>query len=360
MNDAIQKFKELLERVKTVSIDTGSNASLEKNIVAAVLHQSLVRLGKSSTLTHFEDEKTKRFIEKLVGPIARTVTQEHMVIKLDTKSMPVSELKYEKEGDVFKIILQSNQTLDPRNLIVENEKTPVDLLMLIDPPEQEVEKSVQQTPHKEVIKVSSKERALALKIVEIVSFLFVAIPKDLSGALWYLLDHHEKETLDSSSFLIETKQKLIAAGADQKHIKEAESEFLGPSFWKLLGRALARSEFEKKIETVWSFLPHADFQKTGAPTSLALRIFEKLRAVRHEGNFVVLLWEENLATPESVPTPSKKKIISAIIGSSQRASLTALATAMGSHLSSSYFFVTGFETFSEAELAIRSHIQRIR
>lgn len=347
MNEAIQRFKEMIGRINYIVVAVGDADNLNKLLSATILHLAFAELGKKSFLAiGVVDEKTKRFIEALCGDINQSAQKERLVIRLDSKSIPVSELQYEKVGDFFNIILETDGSLDPSSIKIDRTSAPADLLMLIDPKESELESLCAKIAHKEVIKLNAKDRGIAIKVSEIIFALFDTIPKKLSTPLLCLVAQQEKEPGQNISEIFEIKQKLLKAGADQHKINESRGELLGSAFWKLFGRALSRSEFEKRLGTLWSFLPSVDFQKTGQNASAVIRVFDELRWLRPEANFVALLWEES------------PKNISAIIGGGDASKLSSLATQMQSLLSSTHFVLKGFETFSQAELKIRSHIQR--
>ena len=210
MNEAIQKFKEMLGRIHSVAVSPGSVDDVNKLLAAAILHKAFVILNKRSVFSaDMKDEKIKRFVEALCGNISSSDRQEHLVIKLDSRTMPVSELKYEKEGDIFKIILQSNGSLDAKNVVVEKIQSPVDLLLLIDPKESDLDALCASVPHREVIKLTSKDRGVAIKVADIVSALFDNIPKELINPLWYLMDRHDTGSQDTHARALEIKQTLL-------------------------------------------------------------------------------------------------------------------------------------------------------
>ncbi|MEK9175086.1 MAG: hypothetical protein AAB795_00675 [Patescibacteria group bacterium] len=349
MNEAIQKFKEMIGQTSSIVVAVNANNDVNKLLLATILHSAFCELNKKSSLDvgSIIDEKTQRFIRALCGNIDQSAQKERLVIKLDSKSMPVSELQYEKIGDSFNIILESANPLNPNNIKIEKTRAPADLLMLIDPKESDAESFCTNTPHKEVVKLSSKDRDIIIKVSEIIFSLFDTIPNKLASPLLYLITVQEKKPHQNVLEILEIKQRLLLAGANQQKINESREEFLGSAFWKLFGRALARSEFEKRLGTLWSFLPLSDFKKTGQDASMITRVFDELRSLRPEANFTALLWEESA------------KNICAVVGGNDASQLSLIATQIRSPLSSTYFLLNGFETFSEAELKIRSHIQRV-
>src|SRR3989344_3765706 len=190
MQDALQKFKETLESAKTVAVRTGNTKDISKILSSHLFHSVFLELQKKSSVNCGQiDESIKKFLSALLGDIGKNFdTPEHTLIKIDTEKIPVSELKYEKEGTLLKIILRSAENFDHKQIIIEKEKMPVDLLLLVDPEEKEVEKIVQECPHKEVVKITSKEKDIGVKTFEIISLLDKEFVKKYKEGFWTLLE----------------------------------------------------------------------------------------------------------------------------------------------------------------------------
>lgn len=357
MTAAIQKFKEMLDGVETVAIRVGNAYNTQKLIAAILLHRTFEHLGKHSAFelpatTDASSERIKQFLMELCGSWEVKNPREQLVIRLNAHEAPITELKYEKEGDTFKIILEGSQNLDPAHVSVQKERTRVDLLLLIDPAAHEIENLLASAPHRDVVKLTAKDRPLSLKVADIVMALVDPMPQEFRRGIWYLLDREEKTAVAPLADIIDIKQKLLSLGVDRETIHQARANFLGSSFWKLLGRALARCEFEKNIETIWSFVPYADFQKTNQTSSAVFYLLEEIQALRHEGAFVALLWEDKDNT-------NNTKHINAVIAGKTASVIAPLAAVFGVQPASQHIFLDGFETFSEAELKIRSAIQEL-
>ena len=356
MSEAIKKFKEMLNGIETVAIRVGDTSDTQKLVAAALLHRTFEHLGKQSVLelpfaADASSEQTKQFLTELCGSWEAKNPHEQLVIRLNAKEAPISELKYEKEGDTLKIILEGSRNLDPVRVSVQKERSKVDLLLLIDPAAHEIERLLASLPHRDVVKLTAKDRPLSVKVADIVMALVDPLPREFRHGVWHLLDQEEKTADAPLIEITEMKRTILASGIDVEIIHQARANFLGSSFWKLLGRALARCEFEKNIRTVWSFLPYADFQKTNQTSSVVLHLLEEIQALRPEGTFVALLWEDKDST-------NNTKHIRAVIAGKTKSIISPLAMAFGAQQSSRYFFLDGFETFSEAELKIRTHIQQ--
>ncbi|OGF63925.1 hypothetical protein A2661_02085 [Candidatus Giovannonibacteria bacterium RIFCSPHIGHO2_01_FULL_45_24] len=336
MSEAAEKFKEIVQKADSIAVSVApANKELnlpdnKKLLAGSILHKFFLLLGKKSALNE-------------------TAPEENVLIRLDTKKLPISELKYERDGDELKIILKSaEKSPDISHVSVSKEVAPADLLVLIDPPEDEIPGLLEKTAHRDVVKLTAKEKHLAAKLAELLEIFDKKFLEEAKEDLWMLLSSEEKALVAPSQNGYLLLQKLLELGLDEEKAKKARLEKKS-AFWKLLGRALARSEYEENIGTAWSFLPKADFQKTGAGQDAILEIFEEFRAEMAGAGFWALLWE----------TSSEPKKISAVISSADHAKLAPLAGLFGVSAASSYFFANGFSAFSEAEIKIRGHIKKV-
>src|SRR3989344_2557049 len=359
MPETMRKFKEMADQAETIAIRLGGVNDIAKALAGALLHQTFLKAGKKSSIDSGNlDERIKNCANTLFGENSDAFRQnfeakENILIKLNTKDLPVSSLKYENGGGTLKIILESPEvkSFDPKTVLVEKEAVPVDLLLLIDPAEAEVENLLSETAHKNAVKLSTKEKSLAVKSAEILEIFFCGIPDEFKEALWFLAAHEEKTNYPPKKETLALLGRLLDKNLASEKIKKAK-EILGPSdFWKLFWRALARSSFEKETATTWAFLPKTDFAKTNEGERNLLAILEEMLSLRPESNFFALLWESSLA-------PATKSI-NALLAGNDASKLKTLAELLGSFPASSYFFAKGFATFSEAELKIRGFIRRV-
>lgn len=345
MNEALQKFKETLNSSKTVAVRAGNTKNISKILSSYILHLAFWELGKQSSVECGQiDDSTKNFLLILLGEEQKKFeTPEHTVIKIDTEKIPVSELKYEKVGTILKIILHSPQNFDPKKIMIEKEKTPVDLLLLVDPEEKEIETILQDSPHKEVVKITSKDKSIPLKTFELVSSIEKNSVEKFKEAFWALLE----EENEFSKSTISAKKEILELNPDISKITKARNSLKTGGFWKLLGRALQRSELDKDLGTIWTFITWGDIQKTNQTQSAMIPLFNEIKKLHPPEHFLVILWQE------------ETKTIKAILGGEEYQKLKNLASGMGYALSSSYFFAEGFTNFSEAEIKIRSEIKKM-
>ncbi len=354
MNDAIKKFKEAVEKTSTVAVRTGETADLAKILSAALLHDLFLRLGKRSSLDINNYSGKIPELLKILFP--GTVMEnnfsapERILIKLDTKKIPVEELNYEKDGETLKIMLKGKDILNTEGIIIEKEKEPVDMLILLDTVQAQADKILDLTPYRDVVKITSKDRGLAVKTADIIRSFYPELPKEMRDPLWMLLEEESKE----SAYLGAQNLALISElgdSIDRSKISEARDTFFNREFWKTLGRALGRSDFEKELGTHWTFLTKEDLKKTGAGENILISIFKEIRNLRKNPRYFALLWE----TGGAEQNPERN--ISAMIGGGEE-KIASLASFFGSTPSSNYFFVHGFKAFSEAEIKIRELLRK--
>ncbi len=369
MSESMRKFKEMADGAETIAVRFGSPRSAQseagkandiaKALAGALAHQTFLKAGKKSHIDADNlNERTKNCVNALFDENSDAFRQnfeakENILIKLDTKNFPVSSLKYEQEGDTLKIILESPEakSFDPKTVSVEKEAVPMDLLLLIDPAEAEVESLLSETAHKNAVKLSTKEKSLAVKSAEILEAFFGEIPDEFKEALWFLAAHEEKTSHPPKKETLALLGRLLDQNLSHEKIKKAKEALRPADFWKLFGRALARSSFEKETATTWAFLPKADFEKTNESEKSLSAILEEMRGLRPESNFFALLWESS--------TEPAVKSVNALLAGNNHAKLKMLAELMNASPASSYFFAKGFATFSEAELKIRGFIRRV-
>lgn len=354
MSEAVKKFKEAVEKTNTISVRTGWTNDLAKILSAAILHGLFLRLGKRSSLDiNNYSEKVLNFLKILFTEAVLNnnfASPERILIKLDTAKIPVEELNYEKDGGFLKIMLKGKNIINTDGIVIEKEKEPVDMLILLDTSAAEAEKILNSTPYKDVVKITSKERGLANKTADIIGAFCQEIPKELKEPLWMLLEEENKESAFPSAENLALCSSL-GAEVNREIISRARESFFGREFWKILGRALGRSSFEKELQTHWTFLTKTDLAKTGADPDVLISIFKEIRNLTKNPKYFALLWESDAGAGEH------QKNVSAIIGGEEK--LPALASSFGLTPASNYFFVHGFQAFSEAEIKIRAHLRKL-
>lgn len=356
MSDAFVKFKEIVERSQTFAVSAGETSDISKILAAATLNSALQKLGKNSGFAYGAvPDEIKKFVSIISGEEFGSALRrkENIIIKFDSRALPAKELRYEKDGDFIKIVLESASAqngeaeLDISKIQIEKSVVPVDLLLLVDPKEAEIDKILASAPHKEVIKISARDKSASIKIMEIIKALYGEIPENFKEALWFLIEEEEKINPAPTKEGFAALRELWESGIDREKILRAREEIFTTPFNKLLGRALARSHYEKELSTLWSFLPKSDFLKIGVGESSLLNVLNKLRALNPQSKFCALLWG------------SEEKKVSALLASADSQKLGELASFFATSPASSYFSTAPFDSFSEAEIKIRNFIRKV-
>ena len=178
--EQMQKFKEVVEKSQTVAVRIGITDDISKILAGALLHQAFLKLGKRVNVDIQDGETVSAFFET---PLSNFEKEENILIKFDTEKIPVSELRYEQDGKIMKIILKSaggaggaRPAPDLREVLVEKEALPVDLLMLIDTPETEIENESQNKINEAYKKIDVAN----IKNVPSIVLLF----RDIHWILW--------------------------------------------------------------------------------------------------------------------------------------------------------------------------------
>lgn len=356
MSETMQKFKDMVESAQTVAIKTGATNDIAKILTAAVLYQTIQKTEKKIVA---DLDRANQNIKNFLSAILETSPEhfsnvfeqpENILIKFDTNKLPISQLRYEKNGDELKIILESKEkSLDTSIISINKEKVPVDLLILIDPAQNALDVLISETPHKDVIKIGIKDGGLASKISEIVKIFWGGhtVPVNFKEALWFLGEELENSQRRFSKEYLSFFSELAELNIDREKLQKAKEILLGKNFWKLFGRALARSHYEDEFGVFWSFLTKNDFEKTDQSSRSVLHILNHIKILRAENKFISMLWEE------------EPKKINAVISAENPLKLESLALEFSAAPASSYFFVNGFGNFSEAEIQIRNAIKKI-
>src|SRR3990167_2935391 len=101
MPETMRKFKEMADQAETIAIRLGGVNDIAKALAGALLHQTFLKAGKKSSIDSGNlDERIKNCANTLFGENSDAFRQnfeakENILIKLNTKDLPVSSLKYE-------------------------------------------------------------------------------------------------------------------------------------------------------------------------------------------------------------------------------------------------------------------------
>src|SRR3989344_2496910 len=102
MSESMQKFKEMVDRAEIIAVRLCKANDIAKALTGAILHQIFLKAGKKSSIdSDTLNERIKNCVSALFDENSNPFGQnfdakENILIKLDTKNLPVSSLKYEQ------------------------------------------------------------------------------------------------------------------------------------------------------------------------------------------------------------------------------------------------------------------------
>lgn len=304
----IKEAAELIKKAKRIGIvlpDTISGDSLgsaygllsilkDANREVALFFSKPIPPAYQFLNTETEEKTTNQ-------PIKKTDSPQNLIISIDAAQHPIREVRYEKENNVFSIIVS------PKNGIIQKEdiefysgNLPIDLFIAVDvasPDElpSSFDEHLENFSKKPVIAVTQrvaedffsdinifdKKRAtLAESIYLLAEELHYTVSQ--KAATWLLGGIIEKTKNFSlglpNESTLSVVSSLIALGADKTFIvknlfpkedgvnktkEEVSAEKTPPhNLFQLWGRALARSRYDEVGGVIWSFIPQEDFAKT--------------------------------------------------------------------------------------------------
>ncbi len=226
-----------------------------------------------------------------------------LVLSIDTRKRPISEIRYEKsdDGSALSIIIDSKDgALSPADIAIEGRRGSIGSVIAIgaknissigavwkDHPELFYEKPLISLDTDEDHPTIAEKTFLFLKETSV-----KALEKDAATALLFSI-FSKTDCLkngDVRPSTLEAASELMRAGADQTRIARSLTSVGTLHEARLWGRACVRSKTENGV--FWSFLTADDFTKTATnPSSLSLvvNLMEKMFALPL---ISVFLWQD--------------------------------------------------------------------
>lgn len=364
-----QKAIELIEKSTHIGILLPKDAGVDQMVSAEVLSRILEKRGKKVG-----------FLNPVTGELVRTnalqnITRGYLlprefIISLDTASSPISELRYEKDGERINVILspasssfiegaisykEGRLLCDTAILLgighiedVDNKNLAPDFFTTT--PIIVIDKKIDEHSIGEINLADSSKVSLAEILYE---FLTALEGGPLESGLATLLlagiieqtnsfgsGHTNADSLLASSELM----RLGADYAGACHIAKTEKA-LGTL--QLFGRAAARTRIDNEHGILWSFLTAEDFDKTGRNKKDLTAVITHLNTQFSPRRLTVLLSQEGAGSRTRVLL-SGNEMLEQIAKREQ-----------GAFHSPHFSLANSFSTFREAEEYINSIILEI-
>lgn len=363
-SEKISKTIELIEKAKHIGMVLPPETGVDELVSAEVFWRALENQGKQiGLLAPLEADKP---LLGLAGLGIKNLTNSstlprEFVISLDTSRAPISEMRYEKEGELLNIVLSPASSRVKEDAISFREgKTLCDLIVALGVENIEnvetknVEPSLfSQTPIIN-IDVAEKNKLYGeanlvdpgkISIAEIVyEFLtvFEGRPLGKDEATLLLAGLVEKSNgFDPSvtnADLALAFSELLRLGADYNLTRSIAKEGVSTGLLQLFGRATVRSKFDEKRGVLWSFLTPEDFEKTGRSPKDSSPVIERLDHLFGPHRLTALLFQEKKEYPVQAMLSGETRTLEAIH-----------AREPGSFQSPHLLLSTPFQSFRDAE-----------
>jgi len=369
-SENIQKSIELIEKSDHIAILFNPEESLDVLASAEVFAKSLIKKGKE--VGFFQKPAPDKVNEPLlfkIIPSAPSLLRE-FIISVDAGRSPISQLRYEKEGENLNIILSPKSSTLSKEAVnfregevlcecaialgipdierLNGKHTPPDFLSRV--PIINIDISEDNSCYGEVNLVRPDKSSLAEVSYELITALGGEILEKESATL-LLVGLMEKTSVFQDGADADTHlavSELIRLGADQKEASRLVKKSRPIELLQLFGRASVRSKLEKERGALWSFLTAEDFEKTGRGPQDIFSVINHLHVFFPPHALQILLWQD-----------SRERTIRATF-SGKRPLLEKLHTLADSSFRSPQLELTnGFNSFREAEEYISSLLKEV-
>lgn len=357
-----QRAIELIEKSERLLILMPAGANLDCLTATEVLAQTLEARGKNVgfILPAKKDSLPRPDLFKKIS--GDPLFLKELIISVNTKESPVSELRYEKDETGLHIFLSPQTQPLNKNLVSFREgKILCDLLLTVGLPEVEsigqlpetgpeflTEKTIINIDHNEANKnygeinlVDTDKSSLGEIIYELITALEEK-PLDKNSATLILAGLLSQTSgFTSSSTKADTllvASELMRLGANHSLALELTQKTKPLNLLQLFGRASIRSKVSQTPGILWSFVTAEDFEKTGREKQDLPLLIEHLDKNLPPRKILALLWED----------PEEKRIQTVLAGNSQL--LQSIQAVEDAEFQSPYLKLkNSFASFREAE-----------
>ena len=304
------KIKEVFANAKCLAVVSGEDVSEETLLAKEALVEAIKNTGLS---VYSFPERKSSFVEKwqtILPPATNTTPTFSASILIPKNKVAIKEISYGEDDRFVSIDISSTkEEVTKENIIFKT--TPIktdslfyfpslgqsdikedlseDLFKKINIPEQE---------NIVILSSASNKETVAEKVFNVIQLM------ESSGDL--AINNSFISEILLASLLVETNQfqenisekiinlasSLIKLGASKEKISNIIDD-KNTSFAKLLGRALARSQTNESLKSVWTFISEQDLEKTGSVPSVALfgKVLKKIKIFLEHRPIFVVVWQ---------------------------------------------------------------------
>ncbi|MBU1102490.1 hypothetical protein KJ853_02425 [Patescibacteria group bacterium] len=241
------------------------------------------------------------------------------IISVDTSKNKISRLRYEKENNVLKIFLASEQKMEERDIKLESGSFFYDLIISIDSPDLEslggiFEDNTELFFNKPVLNIDHKAsneyfgeanlvEPTAAACAEIVAGLIEKLGSALIDApsatallAGLIAKTHSFQNSKTTPQALNLASLLIAKGAEQEKIIQNLYKTIPLNRLKLWGRLLSRVDFDRQNDIVWLWAAPEDFISTQTSPRELPFIMEEIDNLFPQIGLIFILWTDEAET----------------------------------------------------------------
>lgn len=350
MIEALEKIIEIFQESKTFALLSKKNSEDHKLLSKEALKNVLLNKNLEVLCLPERPDFQKKWVsivpERSSAPFGKTS------IRIPKNQYKVKELSYEENDDFLSLVITSeNGELNKNAVVFENVLPKIDAVFcFFDPQEssviEEFENKIILPPKEKIIFLTSNDITFAEKISKIIKAVAPEnYPLAETATLLFasLITETDNFVRPISQEVLRFGSELLSLGAAKDAIKGVLNEEKTLSFARLLGRALARTHSDEKLQTSWTFISEDDLKRTensNFSPSFFYGIIRNLRELIPFTPLSLLFWQEG-------------KNVFAMAAADEESELLPLSAAMGIKLQSKYFVAGPYNNFTEAEMRFR-------
>ncbi len=374
MAEALEKIQAILKEAKTLALFSEKNSDDYKLLAKEALRHCLENKKINVIALPDNQEFRKKWGNILPNQGENIFFSQQTSIRIPKSQYKIKELTYEDDDDFLSLIITSeNSKLDKSAVSFEPVPAKADAAFcFFEPSEeealQEFENQLSLPPKEKIVFLTTgTSRTFSEKISQIIKRAapeFFSSPQVSTLLFASLITETNNFVRPISQEALRFGSDLLSFGADKEKIKNILDQIKTVSFSQLLGRALARTRPDEKLNVSWTFLSQKDLEKTenkNPSASFFYDLIQKLREIIPLRQVSLIFWPASPASPsQGGPAGGQNsqagldgKNIFAMAVSSEEKNLISLAEKIGVKAQSKYLMAGPFNNFSEAELHFR-------
>lgn len=320
MLSPLQQAIDLLQKSKNVLIALPENLNGDSLGCALALEATLKSLNKKAEIVATGEKPEKlNFLDGLASLKNEMSSWRDFIISIDTAKNKISRLRYEKENNILKIFLASEQKIEERDIKLEAGAFFYDLIVVIDAPDLEslgktFEANTELFFSRPVLNIDHKAaneyfgevnlvEPTAAACAEIVTGLIEGLgpnlinPASATALLTGLIAKTRSfQNAKTTPQALSLASLLIIRGGEQEKIIQHLYKTIPLNRLKLWGRLLSQIDFDQQKNIVWSWVEPKDFSDTQTSSRDLALLLDEIDDLFPQTNLNFILWADEIGT----------------------------------------------------------------